>query len=239
MLYTETVEAGTLDLIKDLMRDGELTAFNLVGGTALSLKLGHRKSIDIDLFTDKDFDALRIAEHLSQQHKAEIHGTVKNGVFCFIKDIKVDLIAHQYPILNKLEVIDEIRMLSLEDIGGMKLNAILYNGTRLKDFVDIHSLLEQVPLHKLTEAFETKYPDVNKQMAQTGLLYHEDINMKEKIDFIGRDIPWEEIANRLREAVTNDHKVFPQQPLKHKQQKDIKEQQKPSQQKRKGNRPKL
>ena len=76
-------------------------------------------------------------------------------------------------------------------------------------------------------------------MAQTVLLYHEDINMKEKIDFIGRDIPWEEIANRLREAAANDHKVFQQQTLKLKQQKDIKEQQKPSQQKRKGNRPKL
>lgn len=239
MLYTETVETGTLDLIKDLMRDGELTAFNLVGGTALSLKLGHRKSIDIDLFTDKDFDAAQIAEHLSQQHKAEIHGTVKNGVFCFIDDIKVDLIAHQYPILNKPEVVDEIRMLSLEDIGAMKLNAILYNGTRLKDFVDMHSLLQHVPLHKLTESFEKKYPDVNKQMAQTGLLYHEDINMKEKINFIGRDIPWEEIANRLREAVANDRKVFKQQQVKPRQQKNITEQQELSQQKRKGNRPKL
>ena len=50
MLYKETVETGTLDLIKELMRDKEFTAFNLVGGTALSLKIGHRKSIDIDLF---------------------------------------------------------------------------------------------------------------------------------------------------------------------------------------------
>lgn len=50
MLYTETVETGTLDLIKELMRDKEFAAFNLVGGTALSLKIGHRKSIDIDLF---------------------------------------------------------------------------------------------------------------------------------------------------------------------------------------------
>lgn len=239
MLYTETVEAGTLDLIKDLMRDKELTAFNLVGGTALSLKLGHRKSIDIDLFTDNDFEAIRIAEHLSQIHKAEIHGTVKNGVFCFINDTKVDLIAHQYPILNEVEIADEIRMLSLEDIGAMKLNAILYNGTRLKDFVDIHSLLEQVSLHKLTEAFEKKYPDVNKQMAHTGLLYHEDINMKEKIDFVGRDIPWEEIANRLREAVIKVHKIFQDQQVRLKQQKNIRKQQKPGQEKRKGNHPKL
>jgi len=226
MLYTETVETGTLDLIKVLMRDKELTAFNLVGGTALSLKLGHRKSIDIDLFTDKDFDAVRIAEHLSQMHKAEIHGTVKNGVFCFIHDIKVDLIAHQYPILNKVEIADEIWMLSLEDIGAMKLNAILYNGTRLKDFVDMYSLLENVPLHKLTEAFEKKYPDVNRQMSHTGLLYHQDINMKEKIDFISRELPWKEVVDRLREAVANEQKIFKGQSIQSKKAEKLKEQQK-------------
>lgn len=130
-------------------------------------------------------------------------------------------------------------MLSLEDIGAMKLNAILYNGTRLKDFVNMYSVLQHIPLNKLTEAFEKKYPDVNEQMAHTGLLYHQGINMKEKIDFIGRDLLWEEIANRLREAVANDHKLFQGQHVRLKQQKNIKEQQKHSQQKGKGNRPKL
>jgi len=54
-----------LVLIKKLMSDKELESFNLVGGTTLSLKVGHRKSVDIDLFTDVDFDAHQISCHLT------------------------------------------------------------------------------------------------------------------------------------------------------------------------------
>ena len=60
MLHKETVEKGTLDLIRKLMADDQLKEFNLVGGTALALKLGHRKSIDIDLFTATDFNSQEI-----------------------------------------------------------------------------------------------------------------------------------------------------------------------------------
>ena len=98
MLYTQTVEAGTLVLIKELMSDKELESFNLVGGTTLSLKLGHRMSVDIDLFTDKDFDAHQISRHLAQTYNTENIKTLKNGIFCFINGIKVDIIAHQYAI---------------------------------------------------------------------------------------------------------------------------------------------
>lgn len=50
MLYKETVEKGTMDLIDRVMKDNKFSSFNLVGGTALALKIGHRKSIDIDPF---------------------------------------------------------------------------------------------------------------------------------------------------------------------------------------------
>ena len=72
MLYTQTGEAGTLVLIKELMSDKELESFNLVGGTTLSLKLGHRMSVDIDLFTDRDFDAYQISQHLAQTYMQKI-----------------------------------------------------------------------------------------------------------------------------------------------------------------------
>ena len=239
MLHTETVEAGTLALLKQILNDKEFQSFNLAGGTALSLQLGHRKSIDLDLFTDKDFDAKKLADHLTETYNAQTIGQLKNAVFCKVDNIKVDILAHQYPLINKVQVTEGVRMLSLEDIGAMKLNAILYNGTRLKDFVDMHILLQHVSLHKLTQAFENKYPDANAQMVRNGLLYHQDINLKEKIDFIGRDIPWEEIANRLAEAAANDQKIFQESQLKPKQHKRIKEQPKLNQQKGKSNRHKL
>lgn len=226
MLHTETVETGTLALLKKILNDKEFQTFNLAGGTALSLQLGHRKSIDLDLFTDKDFDAKKLSDHLVKTYNVQNIGCVKNAVFCRVNNIKVDILSHQYPLVDKVQVVEGVRMLSLTDIGAMKLNAILYNGTRLKDFVDMHCLVQNVPLHKLTEAFENKYPDVNKQMAQAGLLYHHDINLKEKIDFIGRDISWKEIAERLQNAVANEHTIFKSQEIKERQQKSIKQEQK-------------
>ncbi len=211
MLYTQTVKAGTLDLIKELTKDKELGSFNLVGGTALSLKLGHRISVDIDLFTDRDFDSQQLSLYIAQKYNPENIKTIKNGLFCFIDGIKVDLIAHQYPLLNKIEEVDGIRMLSLQDIGAMKLNVILHNGTRLKDFVDMYFLLEKIPLINITSGFEQKYPDVNTQIAHTALLYHKDINISEKIDFQGPDISFGKIATRLQEAVQTPSRVFANQ----------------------------
>jgi len=190
------------------MADAELSTFNLVGGTALSLMMGHRKSIDIDLFIDRDFDVQHLASHLSKTYHVEGMKTLKNGIFCYINDVKIDLIAHQYLILKPLETEDGIRMLSMEDISAMKLSAILNSGRRLKDFVDMYFLLEKLPLEKMTAAFVQKYPDVNVQMAHNALLYHSDINTDEKVDFLGREISLKEIESRLRAAVANPKEVF-------------------------------
>jgi hypothetical protein len=65
MLHKETVEKGTMDIVNKLMTDEKLSSFNLVGGTALALNIGHRKSIDIDLFTTTDFNAQEISNHLT------------------------------------------------------------------------------------------------------------------------------------------------------------------------------
>jgi hypothetical protein len=64
MLRTETVERDTLELLKTLMQDEKLEQFNLVGGTALALYMGHRKSIDLDLFSLQEFDMSELEEHL-------------------------------------------------------------------------------------------------------------------------------------------------------------------------------
>lgn len=225
MLQTQTVEAGTLDLIKTLMNDAEFSAFNLVGGTALSLMIGHRKSIDIDLFTNRDFDSKLLAAHLSSHYPAEEINCFKNGILCFIGNVKVDLIAHQYPIVNPLILEEGIRMLSMEDIAAMKLNAILNNGSRLKDFIDMYFLLERIPLSKMTSGFVQKYPDVNIQMAHAALLYHRDINTKEKVELMGNAISLNQMDQRFRKAVQNPISIFTadlQKPLLEKKQRENK-----------------
>lgn len=212
MLQKETVEKGTMDLIIKLMADKKLTSFNLVGGTALALKIGHRKSIDIDLFTAADFNSREISDHLAANYNVTRIQTISNGVFSLIDGIKLDLLAHKYPLIEDLETIDGIRMVSLKDIGAMKLNAIYNNGTRLKDFIDVYALMEHFPLQELLQASEKKYPENNIAMVKQALVHHEDIDFTVSIDYIGKEIKWPDIADRLKQAYQNPQLIFTKLP---------------------------
>ena len=63
MLQTQTIAPATLQLLKRFMQDSELRSFRLVGGTSLALQLGHRISVDLDLFTDAAFDEQLLREY--------------------------------------------------------------------------------------------------------------------------------------------------------------------------------
>lgn len=208
MLQTQTVEASTLALIKTLMSDQSLNDFYLVGGTALSLKLGHRLSIDIDLFTSKDFDSASLSRHLQSQYRLSNALEIKNGLFGFINQVKVDFISHQYGLVKPVEITEGIRMLSLQDIGAMKLQAIVQNGTRLKDFIDVYYLLEKLPFGFLSKAYAQKYPGVNMQMARAGLLYQKDIDFSVPIKLLKTEFNWQNIHERLNQAVVSPLSIF-------------------------------
>jgi len=94
MLHQEAVTPGTLDLIQMLQCDPELENFVLVGGTALALMTGHRRFIDIDLFTTVDFNSQSMLQHLEKRHGFSLqymhHNTLKgiiNHVFVDLKSL--------------------------------------------------------------------------------------------------------------------------------------------------------
>jgi hypothetical protein len=209
MLHKETVDPKTLDLIRRLLSDEHLREFVLVGGTALSLQVGHRISIDIDLFTDKPFDSKTVATYLSKNYQTENIRSLKNGIFCFIDDVKVDIMSHQYPWVGAFIFEERVRMVGLEDIAAMKLNAIVQSGSRLKDFVDVYVLLNHLSFNQMYSAYEKKYPDANKAVVQNALMYHADIKPT-KIDYVNEVLRFEVIGRRLSDSVLNPSKTFQQ-----------------------------
>jgi len=121
----------------------ELRNFSLVGGTALSLCYGHRKSIDLDLFSNKPFDNPAIIATLEKFFKKSFVNRTTNprfGIFGFIDEVKINIIRHPHPLIRPELNIDGIRMFSTEDIIAMKVQAILGRGKR-KDFWDVAELL--------------------------------------------------------------------------------------------------
>jgi hypothetical protein len=197
MLRKETVTPATLELLNRLMQDKHLADFTLVGGTALALQIAHRHSIDIDLFTRHNFDETDLRNYLSSAYGFILDFSVKNTLKGEINRVKVDLIAHDYPDVKPPLNIEDVRMATPEDIAAMKLNAIIGNGSRIKDFVDIAYLSALMPLRQMIEAYASKYSDNNPAMALKALNFHEDINFDEPVHLLNGGFNWNDIVKRL------------------------------------------
>lgn len=144
MLQIETVEPGTFSLLEKLQSIPELRDFSLVGGTALSLMYGHRISEDLDLFSNLPFQNEIVSDSLQKYFGESFQMEQKPpqfGIFCYINDIKVDLVKHPFPLIKPVKIIDGIRFFSTEDIIAIKVKDILGNGEK-KDFRDFAELLE-------------------------------------------------------------------------------------------------
>ncbi|MBC8053258.1 MAG: nucleotidyl transferase AbiEii/AbiGii toxin family protein [Sphingobacteriaceae bacterium] len=171
MLREETVEPGTLELLKKIISIPELSEFRLVGGTALSLLLGHRKSIDLDLFTDKQYIKEILEDHFFPVSVRE--SPSKNIMQCNIQQVKVDFVSVRDPFIHPIEYIDHIPLAHIEDICALKLNAIKGRGSK-KDFWDVAKLLQIYSLENLLKFYLKRYPYDDTFAVIRSLIYFED-----------------------------------------------------------------
>lgn len=158
-LHYETVSPLLLKILTELMNEPIFNPFYLVGGTSLSLRLGHRKSIDIDLFTNAEYGSLdfnKIEEYLKSNYDyydcPDKSGIVGFGRSYYIGNtaeecIKLDLFYND-EIICPCDLIDNIRIASINDVIAMKVN-VISNGGRKKDFWDIHEILDKYDIEQL------------------------------------------------------------------------------------------
>lgn len=208
MLRKETVSESTLELLKTLMKDPLFGDFFLVGGTALALQIGHRISIDIDLFSQNNFDADQLLMEVESKYSFQLNYQDRNTLKGSIDGVQVDLITHNYPLVNTLLDVDGVRMASAEDIAAMKLNSISGNGTRLKDFIDVAYLSSSISLSGMIDAFCEKYGNRNPAMLVKALDYHMDIDFQEPIKMVDLDYSWKSIEKRLGQMTMNPQRIF-------------------------------
>lgn len=175
MLHKETVEPNILDLIRELLTDPKFASFDLVGGTALSLQIGHRISVDIDLFTIDPFNNQECLEYLEKEYGFALQYMHHNTLKGFIRGVFVDLIQHDYNLVMPRVFKEGIRMQSIADIAAMKVNAISGNGTRAKDFIDIYFLLKEFSFGDIISFYNQKYGSRNEFHALKSLTYFNDI----------------------------------------------------------------
>ncbi len=204
MLHLEAVQPGTLGLLKSLMNDPYLKDFNLVGGTALALHIGHRISEDIDLFTSNAYDLLPLKDHIQKKYSADVYAETSIGLRCYIQKIKTDFLNYPYPPIEDAVSIEGIRLLQLPDIACMKLSAIHNRGAK-RDFYDLYFLLQQFNLRELTKLYLKKYKMSDPFSLYRSLTYFDDAENDLDPVLIGESkLKWEQVKKSIEKKIHNE-----------------------------------
>lgn len=166
-LNYQTVTPQLKDVLTKMMSNSIFNPFYLVGGTSLSLRLGHRKSLDIDLFTNKPYGSLdfSVFEKFFHENFVYYDYTGTSNVVGFGKsyyvgeskdeNVKVDLY-YKDEIIDPCDIIDNIRIATLNDVVAMKVDVISRVG-RKKDFWDLHELLNIYTINEMLELHKRRY----------------------------------------------------------------------------------
>lgn len=167
MLHYNTINDLLKEILLKLMGAKEFDGFRLVGGTSLSLQIGHRISVDIDLFSDLPYGSIdfkNIDSYLDKEFpyvddfrelfpgigKSYLIGNDGNNA------IKLD-VYHTDAFMAPVRIEDGIRMATVEEIIAMKLDVVQREG-RKKDFWDLHELLSDYGVGEMLGLHERRYP---------------------------------------------------------------------------------
>ena len=166
-LHWNTVKPLLKEILEEIIIESIFEPFRLVGGTSLSLQMGHRMSVDIDLFTDNEYgsvDYKAIREFLENKYPYCSSRNLDNVAFGTYfevgnsKDdfVKIDLY-YTDDFIEKPIIIEDIRMATANEIIAMKLDVVLRGG-RKKDFWDLHYFIDTISLEEMISLFKKRYP---------------------------------------------------------------------------------
>lgn len=199
MLHTETVDTSTLELLKRLQQIAQFSQLRLVGGTALALHLGHRKSIDIDLFGSMDCDEESFPAIMNKLGDITLIKNSENIHISLVNGIKTDIVNYPYPWLEDLTYEYDLRLAGLKDIAAMKLSAITGRGTK-KDFIDLYFLLKHFSLSEMIGFYEQKYHDGSVFLVLKSLAYFADAE-NDGMPLMLIPVTWTDVKETIRKEL--------------------------------------
>lgn len=170
-----------LPLIKKFSGD-----YYLVGGTALALQYGHRRSIDFDLFTKKSFENQKILRSIRRNHHIDRIYVDETDQLTLIADtIKMTFFRYEYPIEHKEKLDDSITMPDPLGIAAMKAFA-LGRRSKWKDYVDLYFILQHHSLKEIVEKARKYYSigEFDEKLFRIQLAYHSDLSYVEPVEYM-------------------------------------------------------
>lgn len=175
-LFWNTVTPDMLRILGGFLQSEPGAKFYLAGGTALSLQIGHRLSVDLDFFSQtEDIPTLRPAleKALAPFHPILADAAWGNLVY-LARNVRVGFYGYGYDLVAPLVEIPvpqgqaghAVRLASIEDIALMKLDALLARAAR-KDFYDLYFIYQNIPLRRILDLAPKKYPSTRDFESQT------------------------------------------------------------------------
>lgn len=157
--------------------------FGLVGGTAIALHLGHRESLDFDLFSFDEFSNNSIKAKIAKNMVIDTVFVNKKGEYTFLIDgIKFTFFQFPYKINCSKSFDDIVKLPDILTLGAMKAFA-LGRRAKWKDYVDLYFILKEhhTILEVATKGTEIFGNEFNEKIFRTQLAYFEDIDYSEEV----------------------------------------------------------
>lgn len=203
-MFKEAIDTRVLLLIKKISKMQEIADnFYLAGGTALAIQLGHRKSDDIDLFSQRHFFVERYS-HLFLTLNGKILIEEEGTIHALIENIKVSLLYYPYKVLLPFKTIEGLNIASIEDIACMEIVALSQRAEK-KDFFDVYEILKIFKPIELKKMFIEKYgiEKINCYHILKSFFYFDDAeNSPEPVGHHGTT--WDEVKAFFR----NNEKIL-------------------------------
>lgn len=163
MIHFETVTAELLEIAQRLCENPQLNMFRIVGGTAIALHMGHRKSVDIDFFTCEKVGKREILPVLRDMFPGTEFYITQHSISAEINGVRVELFDEWHtPFLEKPVIANGLRLASLLDLAAFKLDAIIERREK-KDYIDLHVLFQTLGALHVLQQFSSYNPHVSEK----------------------------------------------------------------------------
>lgn len=172
----------------------------LAGGTALSFQIGHRLSVDLDFFTNKDFSTDSL---ISAIRKTGLNFRVvsegEDFLVAEVLGVKFSLFHYAYPFIAPIKYKD-VLIAGILDIAAMKLIAVSQRGTK-RDFVDLYFILQTTPFYKIADHMVRRFGKerVNPIHIGKALMFFPDADSNPDPVYIGGKVKWETIKKFFKQ----------------------------------------
>jgi predicted nucleotidyltransferase component of viral defense system len=160
-LHWEAVTEDMRFLLAHAGQQGFCSRFYMAGGTALALRKGHRKSIDLDFFSETDEVHYNTRVEIMRAFSAlecQIIENTDGNLLMQARNTLIGFFSYGYRLMDSFLLVENVRMASMIDIGLMKLDALIGRGSR-KDFYDLYVLSHDISFKDLLDAGKAKYPE--------------------------------------------------------------------------------